>query len=317
MKIFIGNTDPDWFQSLVQHEETAEVNFWRPSGRYGTFRAIAPGEMFFFRLRKPISKIVGFGRFTHHTVLPLLMAWETFGTANGCATLADLVRLIARHRREPADRRSALSWEIGCTILTDVHYYPKSDWLDYPFPSGLIQGKSLEVGSDEGSFIWNHMLTCLERERLVTGELSPIPDRFSLVAESRAEYVTTIEKERRGQGTFRVMVLDAYHRRCCVTGERTLPVLQAAHIQQYVSAESNHIQNGLALRQDVHTLFDEGYVAVDEEYRFVVSPQLRETYKNGREYYRFHGKQIQLPDDPLLSPSRDAIRWHLENVYVG
>jgi putative restriction endonuclease len=48
-----------------------------------------------------------------------------------------------------------------------------------------------------------------------------------------------------------------------------------------------------------------------------VSPRLREDFDNGREYYRFHGKPILLPENPQLAPSRDAIRWHLDNVYVG
>lgn len=317
MKIFVGNTDPNWYLFLAQHNETAEVNFWRPRGRYGAFRAIASGELFFFRLRRPFNKIVGFGTFAHHTVLPLPMAWDTFGQANGCATLMDLIQLIAKHRDEPADRRSALNWEIGCTVLTDVHYYPESEWLDYSFAPGLVQGKSLDVSSADGTYIWDHMRAYLAKEHLMVEAASSVQNPFSLVAENKAEYTTTPVKERRGQGAFRVMVLDAYHRRCCVTGERTLPVVEAAHIQQYVSAESNHVQNGLALREDVHTLFDEGYVAVDEEYHFIVSPQLRETYENGREYYRFHGKPILLPDSAQLSPSRDAIRWHLENVYVG
>jgi len=29
------------------------------------------------------------------------------------------------------------------------------------------------------------------------------------------------------------MVLDEYSRRCAITGEKTLPVLEAAHIQPY------------------------------------------------------------------------------------
>lgn len=77
------------------------------------------------------------------------------------------------------------------------------------------------------------------------------------------------------------------------------------------------MQNGLALREDVHTLFDTGYVAVDEDYRFVVSPRLREDFENGREYQKFHGKAILLPGQRQMAPSMDAIRWHLDNVYIS
>jgi putative restriction endonuclease len=76
------------------------------------------------------------------------------------------------------------------------------------------------------------------------------------------------------------------------------------------------VQNGLALREDIHTLFDEGYVAVDESCKFIVSPRLRETFENGREYYKLHGKPIFLPDQSQMAPSKAAIRWHLEKVYV-
>ena len=38
---------------------------------------------------------------------------------------------------------------------------------------------------------------------------------------------------RLGQGSFRIVVTDAYERRCALTGERTLPVLDAAHIKPY------------------------------------------------------------------------------------
>ena len=169
------------------------------------------------------------------------MAWETFGTANGCETLSEFVHLIAKHRQEPADRRTALAWDIGCTILTEIHYYPESEWLDFPFPPGLVQGKSLEVSSDEGARIWDHMQAFFGNQHLLAGSNSLSQNPFSLVQETRAAYTTETVKERLGQGAFRVMVLDAYHRRCSVTGERTLPVVEAAHIQQYVSPSSNHV----------------------------------------------------------------------------
>jgi putative restriction endonuclease len=42
------------------------------------------------------------------------------------------------------------------------------------------------------------------------------------------------------------------------TGERTLPVLEAAHIKPYGSGGPHQPENGLLLRSDLHTLFDEG-----------------------------------------------------------
>jgi len=46
---FVANTDFDWFTFLAARQPLEEVNFWQPSGG-GAFRALDPGEPFFFRL---------------------------------------------------------------------------------------------------------------------------------------------------------------------------------------------------------------------------------------------------------------------------
>jgi hypothetical protein len=48
---FVGNTNFDWFTFLAARQPLEEVNFWQPSGG-DAFRALAPGEPFFFRLKK-------------------------------------------------------------------------------------------------------------------------------------------------------------------------------------------------------------------------------------------------------------------------
>jgi hypothetical protein len=92
---------------------------------------------------------------------------------------------------------------------------------------------------------------------------------------------------RLGQGTFRARLLDAYGRRCAITGERTEPVLDAAHIQPYLGPRSNHIRNGLVLSKEFHTLFDLGYVGIDPDYKVHVSPRLYDEWHNGRRYYEY------------------------------
>jgi len=64
-------------------------------------------------------------------------------------------------------------------------------------------------------------------------------------------------RPRLGQGTFRVIVTDVYERRCTIMGERTLPVLEAAHIKPYGVGGPHSSENGLLLRSDLHTLFDQ------------------------------------------------------------
>ena len=114
-----------------------------------------------------------------------------------------------------------------------------------------------------------------------------------------------------GQGAFRARLLDAYGRRCAITGEHTEPVLDAAHIQPYLGPRSNHIQNGLLLVKEFHTLFDRGYVTITPDHVVRVSPRLRKDWKNGHRYYPFDEKRLTgLPKDPALMPSPEALEWH-------
>ena len=80
-----------------------------------------------------------------------------------------------------------------------------------------------------------------------------------------------------GQGIFRVLVTDDYRRCCAVTGERTLPVLAAAHVRPYA-------EGGGPGPSDLHTLVDRGYVTITPDYRLEVSRRIRDEFENGRDY---------------------------------
>src|SRR5205085_7152439 len=101
-----------------------------------------------------------------------------------------------------------------------------------------------------------------------------------------------------------------------VTNERTLPVLEAAHIRPYAFGGTHDLSNGLLLRSDLHTLFDRGYVTVDPtDQKILVSQRIREEFQNGREYYQLHGRDLRLPTNPLAAPSRESLQFHAENVF--
>jgi len=119
-----------------------------------------------------------------------------------------------------------------------------------------------------------------------------------------AEYLA---QGRLGQGAFRVLVTDAYLRRCAVTGERTLPVLEAAHIKPYALEGPHSVKNGILLRSDLHQLFDLGYVTVTPTMRLEVSRRLKAEWENGREYYAYHGKELMCrPTDAASFPSTES-----------
>src|SRR5690606_21606955 len=106
-------------------------------------------------------------------------------------------------------------------------------------------------------------------------------------------------------GTFRVLVTEAYQRKCAITGESTLPVLEAAHIKPFADEGPNRPDNGLLLRSDFHKLFDLGLVTVTPSFHVEVSPRIREEWFNGKAYYSLHGEKMKVvPSNPAEFPDR-------------
>jgi putative restriction endonuclease len=121
---------------------------------------------------------------------------------------------------------------------------------------------------------------------------------------------------RLGQGGFRVVVMEGYQRRCAVTGEKTLPVLEAAHIRPYSDDGPHTISNGIFLRSDLHTLFDRGYITITNDYHVAVSRRIRDEFSNGREYYALEGKVLQItPQSAADRPSKEFLEWHQNNCF--
>ena len=123
---------------------------------------------------------------------------------------------------------------------------------------------------------------------------------------------------RLGQGAFRVLVTDAYNRKCAISGERTLPVLEASHIKPYAKSGRHLISNELLLRSDIHKLFDTGYLTITVDLKVEVSKRIKEEFENGKEYYRFHGNDVcNLPNTLINKPGKEFVEWHNQNVFSG
>lgn len=309
----VALTDRRWFeflQSEAADRHLDEVNFWRPRAQ-NDFKALSPGEPFFFRLRQPINSIVGYGFFAHATRLPIQLAWDAFRERNGDPTFEALLSRIAEYRHETPLETALGSRELTCIILREVRFLPESDWLlwgeAHDFRKEIMTYKSYDLASSDGAALMS---------LLRNGNPPEFAPAFELVPGDNRLLVEQLVAIRDGQGSFRVRVLDAYGRRCAITGERTLPVLDAAHIQPYLGPQSNHIQNGLSLRADIHRLYDAGYVTVTPDYRFDVSSRLRQDFDNGQVYYQIDGRPLTvIPSDPKKRPSRKALEWHATNVF--
>jgi putative restriction endonuclease len=313
MEFYIGVTDEQWF-NFHKIRKPDEVNFWRPMSRLD-FKALKLGEPFLFKLHYPNHFIVGGGFFANYSRLPLSVAWDIFGEKNGAADPVSFRDDITRYRE-----KRKLPFEpnpnIGCITLTSPVFFDESQWFPAPedWSSNIVQGKTYDVQAEIGGRIWGEFQERLSfSDQIFSGNnLSP-----KLIVETRERYgVGYITKPRLGQSAFRILVTDAYKRKCAITGERTLPVLQASHIKPYAQQGPHSVDNGILLRADLHILFDSGYITITEKHNVVVSERIKAEFENGKEYYALHGKPlVTLPDHQIQHPSKEFLLWHNEQVF--
>lgn len=313
----VAVTDDAWFAHFAREAGRRvidEVNFWRPLAQSQEFRIVPTGGPVFFRLKAPRRAIAGYGFYAGSLEMSVNMAWEYFGEKNGYATYSSFVgRLSGYLTRYGQANADAGTRKLTCLVLREATFLPQSDWLPWDkreeWADTVVSFKGYDLASGVGTVLADLLAS-------TDGSRPPdLDDEFSpLMADTRT-FAEVSEPLREGQGAFRVRLLSAYGSACAVTREHALPVLEAAHIQPYLGPASNHVQNGLILRTDLHRLYDVGYVTVTPELRLEVSARLKDEFDNGRTYYEMAGRTVAVPSDPRLRPSRDALLWHADHVF--
>jgi putative restriction endonuclease len=311
MRFYLGVTDTNWFRRL-RALAPEDINFWQPSGRRLT--GLKRTEPFLFKLKAPYNAIGGVGFFSAFAAFPLSIAWDAFGERNGCATKDELLSRIKRYREKnhvPDDP----TMTIGCIILSDPLFFEDDEMVSLPpdWDDHTVTGKFYDFSEGIGAKTWSAI-----QDRLIARKFLERPAAAPEIAASILEpaWREVATKVRVGQGAFRFMVTEAYGRACAVTGDHTLPVLEAAHIRPYAESGPHAVFNGLLLRSDLHKLFDDGYLTIAPDYRVEVSRALREEFKNGRIYYDLHGSRLKsLPASTSDYPSREFLEWHNTKVF--
>lgn len=306
MKYWVGVTDNAWYEFLRDEAGVDEVNFWHPSGRK-PFAHLPEGTPFLFKLKRPHHHIAGGGYFVKYESLPLPLAWDAFDRKNGAASYGQLASMIGPLR----SGAEATTPEIGCSILGAPFFLPREEWIpvDELFPGNVVVGKTFDTEQSAGALLWNQVMA----------RMSSLPAAAGMVTDRELPAMygePHLVRPRRGQGTFKALVANAYQRRCAITGESTLPVLEAAHIRPFGKEGLNNTYNGLLLRSDFHKLFDVGLVTVTPELKVEVSSRIRQEWYNGKVYYRLHGQPLAVvPGVEGDRPRADLLTWHNENVY--
>jgi Predicted restriction endonuclease len=309
MRLYIGVTDGDWYRFLANRPHLTEANFWRPSGA-ARFRALKPGEPFFFKTHHPHNQVVGGGVFAAFELLPLSTAWEIFQEANGTTGLAQMRQRISHYRKQPiSDIEDPI---IGCILLRDVRFFASPMAPPPDFAPNIVQGKTYDLARDPSADYFNRLVARLLNEPDNMAASSGTWHRDGPVLGD-----PRLVPQRLGQRAFQAVVLNAYRHQCAITGSRLRPTLQAAHIRPVKEGGRHRLDNGILLRSDVHTLFDRGYLSIDPDYRLRVSSRLRKEFDAGDEFYQREGHKIALPENRRDYPDPEVLSWHLREVFIA
>jgi len=114
--------------------------------------------------------------------------------------------------------------------------------------------------------------------------------------------------QREGATKFRKQVLENYGGRCAISGTSVVDAIQAAHIRPYNGPNTNHPANGMALRSDIHRLFDLGKIRIDpEDLQIHLHPDIESDYRE------FCSKKLDLERVPI-PPNKESLElmWNFE-----
>ena len=130
-------------------------------------------------------------------------------------------------------------------------------------------------------------------------------------------YVASHRNSRTYIAGFYARVMTAYNFKCAISGTKTRPVLEVAHIQPFYDHSFQSAQNGIVLRCDFNKLFSLGYLTLEykksDEIVVHVSDKLTSVW--GEDYLGYEGKALSLPENPEFWPKKEYIEWHQKNCF--
>lgn len=158
---------------------------------------------------------------------------------------------------------------------------------------------------------WDQLSKALPPQRAAASTLP-------LVAPSGPTTSLRVVATRRGQDFFRRAVLSAYSARCCITGIDEPTLIRASHIVRWADSVENRLNpaNGLCLNALHDAAYEEGFIALDDELRLLVSTHLarampKQVYADCFE--RYEGHKIETP--ARFSPEIALVRAHRKDRF--
>ena len=120
-------------------------------------------------------------------------------------------------------------------------------------------------------------------------------------------------------GVFKKVVPQIYDNACSISGMRiisgyNIQMIDACHIVPFAISHDDTISNGISLSPNLHRAFDRGLLAIDDDYKVIISSGFTEDI-SPNSLKMFEGKRIQLPSKEDYRPLIDNLKWHRKEIF--
>ncbi|MDK1493648.1 HNH endonuclease [Sinorhizobium sp. 7-81] len=138
------------------------------------------------------------------------------------------------------------------------------------------------------------------------------------IFEQERDRVTQLSSRIVRNRLFRRLVLQAYDKRCAVTGLKLIigggrAEVDAAHIRPVEANGPDILSNGIALSGTAHWMFDRGLISLSDDLDILVSRQVNDPESIGA-LINNTGRAI-VPHRAFEKPHRHFLKWHRENCF--
>lgn len=174
-------------------------------------------------------------------------------------------------------------------------------YRDHLIESRYVQ--KLESHYESGNFDQSKLDDSIDGNELLTRELDP---------HLATEKIRSV-KTRVGHDVFKRELCRVYNAQCCVTGLNIPELNRASHIIPWADRKETRLDpsNGLLLSATYDAAFDKYLITFDEDYRMVLSSELRTYFMKqvcADHFERYEGKPISLPYRYV--PKQDYLSHH-------
>lgn len=225
---------------------------------------------------------------------------------------SDIIRLAELIGRTP----SAVSMRLSNFASVDPYHQERG-------VKGLIGGiKQVQPIWDE--FHENKEELVFESERILAEiQHTTIENKYASILQGtdKLKGKTKVRevKTRVNQKVFRDIVLANFHGSCTITGFANPDFLIASHIAPWAKDVENRLnpQNGLLLNNLHDKAFENGYLAIDKNYKILICSELRRSKDEFVQQYfsKYHEKEIKKPERFL--PSLLLLEKHMDEKFLG